>query len=124
VARSYHVGIAAVVAAVDAKWIDNLLSRFDIPGVDHARQGVTRRISVGGLREIVLIRRLTESIGVPLPRAVTLAHQILSSPNGAVEVDELALTVDLQLLDRTIEAALSDAVETIAPARRGRPPRR
>ncbi len=81
---SYHVRIATIAASTDEKWIDNLLSKHEVPGVERARQGVERRISHQGLRHIVLIRRLTKSAGVPTSRAVALASRVLATDNGCI----------------------------------------
>jgi hypothetical protein len=120
----YHVDIAAVAASADHKWVDNLLARFQLPGVERARRGVARRISVVGLRHIVLIRWLSRELGLPIGRAVHLARRALSSVDGVVEANHgVELRVDLALLAADIESVLAEAVESIVPARRGRPPR-
>ena len=120
----YHVGIAAVAASADHKWIDNLLARFELPGVDRSRQGVARRISAIGLRHIVLIRWLTKGLGITTASAVTLAKQALASSDGVIAVlPGLEIRVDLAGLSREVDSLLVEAVESLVPARRGRPRR-
>jgi hypothetical protein len=120
----YHVGIAAVAASTDVKWIDNLLARFEIPGVDRSHQGIARRISPAGLRHIVLIRWLSRELGITLSTAVDLAGRALSAGNGIVGLAPgIELHVDLDQVSEEVEAILGDAVESLVPARRGRPPR-
>jgi hypothetical protein len=120
----YHVGVAAVTASADEKWIDNLLARFDLPGVDRSRQGVARRISLLGLKHIVLIRWLGRELGVPLPTAVSVATRALASADGSVAVAPgVELRIDVARLSAEVDELLADAVESIVPARRGRPPR-
>ena len=122
-ARFYHVDIAAHVADADHKWVDNLLSHFDVPGVDAARQGVARRISASGVFHIALIRRLATDRSTPLERAVALAADLLSADDRDVRIsDGLSVRLDRQAFRHAVERRLADAVESIVPARRGRPP--
>ena len=124
-ARSYHVDIARHVADSDAKWLDNLLSRFEIPGVAGGRQGQARRLSSDGVVRVALIRRLVLDLGLATADAVIVAGQLLGSAEGTVERSPgLELRLDRPRLEREIERAISDAVETVVPARRGRPPGR
>jgi hypothetical protein len=122
--RSYHVEIARFAADADQKWVDNLLSRFDIPGVDSSHQGLSRRISDIGIYHIALIRALTAELEVSTARAVTLAGQLLTIPDAVIVADDLELVFDRPSFERRIDARVSEAVESIAPARRGRPPKR
>jgi hypothetical protein len=123
-ARSYHVEIARFAADADQKWVDNLLSRFDVPGVDSSKQGLSRRISDVGIYHIALIRVLTAELELSTARAVTLAGQLLAVPGTVVVADDIELTFDRPSFERRIDARVADAVESIAPARRGRPPKR
>jgi hypothetical protein len=124
VARSYHVEIARFAADADQKWVDNLLSRFDVPGVDSSKQGLSRRISDEGVYYIALIRVLTSDLEVSTAKAVSLAGQLLTVPGSVVVADEIELVFDRLDFQRRIDARIAEAVESIAPARRGRPPKR
>ena len=120
----YHVGVVAVATSVDDKWLDNLLARFSLPGVDRSGQGVARRISAVGLRHILLVQRLTRELTVPMSRAVDLAIRALTSSDGVVPLGSgLELRVDIAKLSKEAEDLLAEAVESIVPARRGRPPK-
>jgi hypothetical protein len=123
-ARSYHVEIARFAAEADQKWVDNLLSRFDVPGVDSSKQGLSRRISDLGIYHIALIRVLTAQLEVSTARAVAIAGQLLTVPGSLTIADDIELVFDRQSFERRIDARVADAVESIAPARRGRPPNR
>ena len=124
-ARHYHIDIAAFVADSDRKWVDNLLSRFDLPGVEAETQGVARRISSEGVQHIALIRRLVRDLALGVDRAVTLAASLLGAdPDGVAVSDVLTLRIDRDRFRRDVELRLAEAVETIAPVRRGRPPLR
>ena len=123
-ARSYHVEIARFAADTDQKWVDNLLSRFDVPGVDSSKQGLSRRISDQGVYYIALIRALTLELEVSTSKAVQLAGQLFTVPGGLVVAEDLELVFDRTAFERRIDARIVEAVESIAPARRGRPPKK
>jgi hypothetical protein len=123
-ARNYHVEIARFAADADQKWVDNLLSRFDVPGVDSARQGLSRRISDEGIYYIALIRELTSELEVSTAKAVALAGQLLTGPGPVIVADDIELVFERSTFERRINLRVAEAVESIAPARRGRPPKR
>ncbi|HVX40487.1 MAG TPA: hypothetical protein VHB25_13025 [Gemmatimonadaceae bacterium] len=121
--RYYHVDIARHASDADAKWTDNLLSRFEIPGVDRAKQGVARRISVAGIYHVALIRRLSAELRVPLDTAVAIAGQLLTTDARHVPLgDGLEIRLDREAFTREVDARIEEAVESVVPARRGRPP--
>lgn len=122
--RFYHVEIAAFAAEAEPKWIDNLLSHFDIPGVDGGRQGIARRISISGIRQIALIRVLTRDLGLGLADAVEMAGRLLSDGGDGLPVGRgLSLQLDRDQFERHVDAAVAEAVESVEPPRRGRPPK-
>lgn len=123
-ARGYHVEIAGFAAEADQKWVDNLLSRFDVPGVDSSKQGLSRRISDVGIYHIALVRVLTSELEVSTAKAVALAGQLLIVPEGVVVAEGIELVFDRAAFQRRIDARIAEAVESIAPARRGRPPKK
>lgn len=121
-ARSYHVDIARFAADTDAKWVDNLLTAHAIPGVESARRGVARRISTSAIYHIALVRRLSQNLGVSVDRGVTLARELLLSTADEVAIlGYVALRFDRHAFEREIDGRIADAVESIVPARRGRP---
>jgi hypothetical protein len=123
-ARLYHFDIARFAAGADPKWVDNLLSRFDVPGVEGARQGLSRRISEEGIYHIVLVRILNSDIGLGVNHALSVAGRLLSSEDGRLSLAEgLELRLDLAGFRSRVDAAIAEGVESLAPARRGRPPR-
>ena len=121
-ARHYHIDIAVFAADADRKWADNLLSHFDVPGVESAKQGVARRITGRGIHHIALIWRLSAA-GLSLSLAVQASQELLGAPTA-----EFELTADVMLrLDRSaflteIDARIDEGVESIVPKARGRPP--
>jgi len=119
----YHVDIARFAAEADQKWVDNLLSHFDIPGVENSRQGMARRISADAIHHIALVRILNRELGIPTAKAVLLATDLLSSPGAHVAIQHtVEISVDTARFRRHVDAAIAEAVESIAPPRRGRPP--
>jgi hypothetical protein len=122
-ARSYHIDVAALAADADHKWVDNLLTKWEIDGIESARQGVARRISAGGIYHIALTRQLTRDLGLGAGLSVSLASRLLRE--GQIQVSpNLFLSVDSDRFRAEIDARLADAVDSFVPARRGRPPTR
>jgi hypothetical protein len=122
--RTYDVRTAALTVDADAKWVDNLLSHFDVPGCIGSRQGVQREISDAGLRAIASIRILQTDIGVSLERAVELVRDALSR-RGNLEslVTARGSRIDIRVdaLEAELQARLPDALEAVPRRRRGRP---
>lgn len=122
--RSYHTDIAAFVAATDGKWVDNLLSRFSVPGVESGRQGIARRVSIVGMLHIALTRRLALELSIPVDAALALATRLLRSTEARATLSPtLEIRLQREEFELEVEALVAEAVETNAPARRGRPPR-
>jgi hypothetical protein len=123
-ARNYHVDIAAFAADVDRKWNDNLLSHFDVPGVESENRGVARRLSRDAIRTVILVRALAAGTGMPIDRALSAAARLLETRDGrAVSASEwLALQIDRDAFDADVDRRLAAAVEAVVPRRRGRPP--
>jgi hypothetical protein len=120
--RSYHVEVVQHAVGADRKWIDNLLSHFDVAGVEAARQGVERRISRQGIFHIALIHRLNRELGVSVSAAVTLASRLLADHAGREDVGPwLELRIDLPAMEHSVGRLIEEASEMSAPARRGRP---
>jgi hypothetical protein len=124
--RSYDVKVAALALDVPPKWLDNLLSHHQVPGVQRGRQGVDRRIADHGLTAIAIVRLLCDEIGLPVPRAVQLAQQLYASePRVSSIRTESGVVVELPVaaIEATLRERLPDALLAAPTARRGRPPR-
>lgn len=123
-ARVYHIDIARFAADADLKWVDNLLSHFDIPGIESARQGLARRISTSGVYHIALIRLLSRDAGMTMANAVALGVRLLTTNEDQVAIGPgLELRFERSAFERRIDSAIAEAVESVSPARRGRPPK-
>ena len=123
-ARSYSVRTIALTLGVPAKWIDNVLSHHEVPGISSAHQGIEREISDLGVRVLEVLRVLNHDLGIPLPRAATIASGIVGgsdakfvSPSGA------EIRFSLEAIDRRLRERLIDAIEATPRMRRGRPPK-
>jgi len=125
-ARAYHTDVIAFAADADAKWIDNLLSRFAIPGVTGGKQGVSRTASADAVYLVALIRLLTREAGVPIAIAASIAASLLASDGRPVAFGSefLQLELDGSAFRASVDRRLGEAAESLAPARRGRPARR
>jgi len=124
-ARAYHVDIAAVAAQADPKWVDNLLSHFTVAGVESAKQGVARRMSIDAVRTVVLTRALSRDGGLSVERALTSATRLLSADHGRIfAAPFVELALDRPGFDADVDRKIAAAVEAVVPRRRGRPPGR
>jgi hypothetical protein len=122
-ARHYHVDIAVVAANADRKWVDNLLSHFDVPGVEVARQGVARRISTHGIYHVALTRLLSRDGGMSVESALGFALHLLTTDASRADIGEaVELRIDRPQFQSAVDRRVADAVEAIVPKRRGRPP--
>ena len=123
-ARSYDVAAASLAVGAPIKWVDNLLSRHSVDGVDQGGQGTTRRLAPRAVLRIAVIRILVDSLGLSVARALPIAERICASPAHAADLgDEMgAITVDIPRLERQLAGRLADAVESAPRRARGRPP--
>ena len=111
------------MTSAERKWIDNLLSHFDIPGVERTQRGSPRRITPRGIYHIALARQINLELNTTLRTAVALAESLMRADGAEFPVfQELALRFDRRAFEIAIDARIADAVESIVPARRGRPP--
>jgi hypothetical protein len=124
-ARHYQIDIAVFAAESDRKWVDNLLSHFDVPGVEAAKQGVARQLTQSGVYHVALTRRLWLDGGMSVEAALAAARRLLSDPSGRLLLaPSLELRLDREEFRARIDERISEAVESIVPRRRGRPPAR
>ena len=119
---SYHIDIACFVADVERKWIDNFLSRVEVAGAESPGHGVVRRLTIGALRQIALSRRLVQELGLTLERAASLAAALLAGGGEVRGSSGLTLRLDLVAFEADIDRRVSEGVEAVVLARRGRPP--
>jgi len=126
-ARNYHIDIAAFAADADRKWIDNVLSHFDVPGVESQKRGVARRLSLDAIRIVVLIRTLAVDTGLTIDRALTTALHLLGASDAEsapARSSWVSLHLDRRAFEAHVDRRVAAAVEAVVPRRRGRPPSR
>ena len=124
--RPYSTRLVALTIGVSEKWLDNLLSHFEMPGVAKGRQGRRREIDHDGLLAIELARLLSREVRASLDAAVALAARAIetrSLTDARVSIGSGAtLVFDLASVERRLHEQMVHAVESMAHVRRGRPP--
>jgi hypothetical protein len=120
-ARAYTVATVALALSVDTKWVDNILSRFTISGVQQSRQGISRRVSQYGVLELSVVRSLTEKTHIPLGVALDMARTLATTGEWAVG-GGLVIQLDRISQSNEVGRRLEYAVESTPLPRRGRPP--
>jgi hypothetical protein len=125
VGRSYHIVVARHVVAADDRWVDNLLARFDLPGVESSGKGTSRRISALGIYHVALVSDLVDSVGLSIESACRLAARLFGDPPGdaVTPFPGVEIRFDRATFVAGVDARISEAVEAIAVPRRGRPRR-
>lgn len=125
--RTYTAKLIALTLGASVKWVDNLLSHHDVPGVTRGKQGVERRIADEGLFAIAAIRILTEELGLGLSQAALIVRSALASrtPEQMRYTTESGIVLQFPVaeIDRRMRERLLDAVEAVARVSRGRPRR-
>jgi hypothetical protein len=119
--RAYSTYTVAAAIDVSPKWLDNLLSHHDIPGVTGGVQGVNRVLSA----DAVVVLRVAECImaacGARVKPAVDAATAIVRE--GAIQMAPgLRIVLDVSVFRVDLDGRLMDAVESAPRPRRGRPP--
>lgn len=123
--RLYSVVVASLAIDAPTKWLDNLLSHHQIPGVIAERRGVARRIPYGALMYLALVRELHVALHLGVRDAVRVADAMLSGGDDAVHASgHLRVTFDRAALERDVTLRLRAALESAPAPRRGPTPRR
>lgn len=119
---TYDLATTAFAVGAPRKWLDNLTSHHDLPGVQASKRGVSRAFSFEAVVLVSFIRALTNDLGVPVWRAVELAIAINGDPAGRLALaDGIAVSVDTDALARQVQRHLLEAAESVPRIRRGRP---
>lgn len=123
--RWYDVRTAALVTHASVKWIDNLLSRYRLPGVEQGRQGISRRISEDGLLCIELTRLLNRRLRVPLVQATRIVIGMFAdAADGSTCIaiaDGVELMIEFDRVRHGLHNRIVLAMESSTHVRRGRP---
>lgn len=124
--RTVTTATVAFVLDIPKKDLDNILSRYSVRGFERGTRGLARRISLASIEQVAVAIDLMRDFSIPIPAALALADQVLSSREGVVTSPDghLAIHADLNRIRRELHARLSQAIEFVIPPRRGRPPAR
>ncbi len=125
--RAYTVATTAVALGVSSKWVDNVLSHHQVPGVYQARQGIARRVTPAALLVLDITLRLVRSLGIPLPQALETAQRLVDAREGSLPLSGAAsiqIRADVETLTNDLNGRLEQAVEMSPTPRRGRPRRK
>lgn len=121
-ARAYTIATAALALSIPKKWLDNVLSHNKVLGISQDRQGVARRFTIDGLLVLAIVVLLIKDLGLPTPRAITVAEEIAKNEGPYLSPQGLTIQIHLSSFRARLLERLESAVE-IAPApKRGRPP--
>ena len=121
-ARAYTVSTAALALEVDAKWLDNILTHYRVPGVPRRKQGVARGLSNESILILGIALRLMQSFGIPMSRSIGLALKLVEGFGQYNSPDGPSLSVNFPALVGHINERLAAAVEIAPVPHRGRPP--
>lgn len=120
----YDVAAVAEAVGIDAKQLDNILSRNALDGVERRTRGVSRRLSVDAAVTIQLASEIAGTLGMPIGQALRISAAIQQSADHVVRVGDIAtLHADVARIRATTIARLDGAVELVGRRRRGRPPK-
>jgi hypothetical protein len=111
---------------VPAKWLDNLLSRYALPGVERGRQGVERRINDQGLLAAEVSRILNLELGVSMQRAASIARELVQTSEAEASFatpSGMSLRFPVADIESRLRLRMSEALEATSRVPRGRPPR-
>ena len=125
--RAYTVAATAVALGVNSKWIDNVLSHHEVPGVHQGRQGIPRRVTPTALLVLDVTLSLIRLLGIPLPQALEIAQRLVEARQGGITLSGVAsiqIRADVETLTKDLNARLERAVEMTPSPRRGRPRRK
>ena len=120
--RAYTVATAALALNMPVKWVDNILSHYQLTGIQQERQGVARRLSVEGLVALAVAALLINELGLPAANAITVAEEMIEHGGRYSATQELTIEIDLVAFQTSLLERLERAVEIAPTPRRGRPP--
>ena len=122
--RAYTVAATAVTLGVTRKWVDNVLSHHRVDGVHQARQGILRRVTPTGLLNLEIALGLGRALGIPIARALDISNDLMVARGGEIQLSgpsSITLRVDVDTMERALNARLEHALEMTPIPRRGRP---
>ena len=123
--RSYSVSTAQLVLNAPTKWVDNVLTHHEVPGVARGRQGLSRGLPPRALLVLGVALEMIRELRMPIGAAIARATALCDDPTREVHVTtEITLRVDVAAIEQRLARRLLEATEVAGARRRGRPPRR
>jgi hypothetical protein len=124
---AYSLATAALALGVERKRLENILSRYEIPGTRQGRQGQARRLTRDATINLAAIIQLEDLLSIPASAAADLvktARGLPKSPDGAAQFvrGSVILIIDFAAIERALLTQLREALEMAPRPRRGRPP--
>ncbi len=119
--RAYTVAAAALALDMPLKWLDNVLSHNQVPGIHQSRQGVARRLTIEGLLILTIATLLIRELGVPLASALKLAQRMAVGDGTHTSPAGVRIQLHLEALKARLLERLANAVEIAPSPKRGRP---
>ena len=119
---TYDLKTVAFVVGCDVKWIDNLTSHADVPGVTSIGRGVGREFTLEGVVASRVIWSLNRDLSISLWRAVEIATELLHAHTGSFAASSsLSLSIDVAQIERAVHERLLHAAESVPRTKRGPP---
>lgn len=122
--RAYTIAATAVTLGVTKKWVDNVLSHHRVNGVHQAKQGILRRVTPAGLLNLEIALGLGRALSIPIARALDISNDLLAARGGEIHFagpPSITLRMDVDTMERTLNARLERALEMTPIPKRGRP---
>jgi hypothetical protein len=125
--RAYTVATTAVTLGVSRKWVDNVLSHHQVPGVHQQKQGIARRVTPAGLLALEIGASLGRALAIPIAQALEFANQLMEAKGNVIQLPStpsIRVVADIKAITDELNVRLERAVEMTPNPRRGRPRRK
>ena len=125
--RAYTVAATAVTLEVGRKWLDNVLSHHQVPGVLQERQGIVRRVTPTGLLALDITASLVRALSIPIAQALDIAAQLIAAEGTEIRITgalSIRIRADVDTMRDELNTRLERAIEISPTPRRGRPRRK
>jgi len=117
--RAVTTATAAAIIGLERNAFQNMITRIRASELPRGRQGLERRIPVTLLPRLLMCAELAQRLGLPFWEAYSLAQRLARGEGTAGPF--IRIYVDLERIEREIDAQLETAVETVVRPKRGRP---
>jgi hypothetical protein len=125
--RAYTVAATAVTLGVSKKWVDNVLSHHQVPGVLQERQGIVRRVTPAGLLTLEIAASLVRALNLPIAQALETAVHLIAARGTEIQLHaalSIRISADVETITQELDTRLEKAIEISPTPRRGRPRRK